>query len=44
MGIDLDKLITWLSDRGKSRNAVVSAIYLGLAARLKRGDFDKAGR
>lgn len=42
MAIDRDKLIAWLSARGNSENVVVFAIYSGLIARIRRGDFDEA--
>ena len=40
--IDKYALLGWLDERGKTMgNLVVGVIYTGLAARIRRGDFDE---
>lgn len=41
MTIDRDALLAWLAHRAQTENAVHGAIYDGLIARVKRGDFDE---
>jgi hypothetical protein len=39
--IDKSALLAYLLERGKSRSALVSAIYIGMADRVRRGEFDE---
>lgn len=41
MGVDKEALLQWLAHRAETENAVHGAIYDGLIARVKRGDFDE---
>lgn len=41
MSVDKAALLTWLGQRALTENAVHGAIYDGLIARIKRGDFDE---
>ncbi len=41
MSVDKVALLTWLGQRAQTENAVHGAIYDGLIARIKRGDFDE---
>lgn len=42
--LDKTKLLAWLKDRVNERTSiqglVITAVYLGLAERIRRGDFD----
>ena len=44
--IDRARLLAWLRDKTTTPNPVVHAVYIGLAERIDRGDFDtqEAGR
>lgn len=44
MAIDKAKLLDWLRERAdsKTESVVQQAIYIGLAERIERGDFDDA--
>lgn len=41
--IDKEQLLTWLRDRATTQQALVGAVYQGLAERIERGQFDKEG-
>jgi hypothetical protein len=38
--LDRDRLLAWLDERSASVGRVPTAVYLGLADRIRRGDFD----
>ena len=38
--IDRDRLVAWLRDKDTTPNPIVHAVYVGLAERIDRGDFD----
>ncbi|WP_382307331.1 hypothetical protein [Herbiconiux sp. UC225_62] len=41
MAVNKDALLAWLGRCAQTEGAVVGAIYDGLIARVKRGDFDE---
>lgn len=41
--MDKARLLAWLLERAKTEQPIAGAIYEGLAARVRRGDFDEEG-
>ncbi|WP_291053673.1 hypothetical protein [Herbiconiux sp.] len=41
MSVDKAALLEWLGRRAQTEGPVVGAIYDGMIARVKRGDFDE---
>lgn len=38
--VDPDRLCAWLAERSQTQNVVLFAVWQGLIARVRRGDFD----
>lgn len=41
MAVDKERLLAWLDERAYGVGFVPSVVYLGLADRIRRGDFDE---